>query len=113
MKPDVDNAITGKKLNKLSEEPTYSGVTSFYRRKYTKDLKNVDVAVTGIPLDLAVTHRPGSRFGPQSIRQASAILAWEIPWPWPFNPFEELTVIDYGDCYFDPGKPESAIRKLL
>ncbi len=112
MKPEIDNALSGKKIHEISEEPTYSGINSFYRRKYSKDLKGVDVAVTGIPLDLTVTHRPGTRFGPRAIRQASAIMAWEIPWPWSFNPFEELTVIDYGDCFFDPGRPETICQSI-
>lgn len=112
MQPDVDNAITGKKVNDVSKEPTYSGITSFYRRKYSKDLKGVDLAITGVPLDLTVTHRPGTRFGPQVIRQASAVMAWENPWPWSFNPFEKLTVVDYGDCYFDHGKPETICRSI-
>ena len=32
----------------------------------------VDVAITGIPFDQAVTNRPGTRFGPEAIRKASA-----------------------------------------
>jgi len=113
MPSDNDNAITGKRLRGFSPEPTFAGANSFYRRKYSKDLTGVDVAVSGVPLDLAVSHRPGARFGPQAIRQASAILAWERPWPWPFDPFAEMTVIDYGDCYFDPGKPEQIVDAIV
>ena len=32
----------------------------------------MDVAVTGIPFDQAVTHRPGTRFGPRAIREANS-----------------------------------------
>jgi agmatinase len=103
----IDNAITAKTLYGTSEEPTYSGVLSFMRRKYTKDLDGVDVAVSGIPLDLMTSHRPGTRFGPAAIRKASAHLAWTQPWPWTFDPFDRLAVIDYGDCPFDPGEPET------
>ena len=103
----IDHAITPGSLYGIKEEPTYSGVLSFMRRKYTKDLSRADVAVSGVPLDLMVTNRPGTRFGPAAIRKASAHLAWSPPWPWPFDPFERLAVIDYGDCLFDPGKPET------
>jgi agmatinase len=103
----IDNAITPGSLYGISEEPMYSGVLSFMRRKYTKDLSEADVAVSGVPLDLMVTNRPGTRFGPAAIRQASASLAWAPPWPWPFDPFERLAVIDYGDCIFDAGMPET------
>jgi agmatinase len=76
------------------------------RRRYSRDLSGVDVAVTGVPLDLATSNRPGARFGPAAIRRASAQLSWGKPWPWGFNPFDRLAVVDYGDCVFDSGRPE-------
>jgi agmatinase len=78
------------------------------RRRYTRDLQGVDIAVTGIPFDQAVTNRPGTRFGPQGIRQASAHFAWGPYWPWNFDPFDTLAVVDYGDCFFDWGRKEDA-----
>jgi agmatinase len=88
-------------------EPTYAGAQSFMRRKYTRDLKGVDIAVTGIPFDQAVSHRSGARMGPEGIRKASAENAWGPFWPWMFDPFETLGVIDYGDCFFDWGRKEN------
>jgi agmatinase len=84
----------------------YSGATSFLRRNYSKNLEGVDVAVVGIPYDLATSNRPGARLGPRSVRAASTNLAWASPWPWTFDPFKRLHVIDYGDCVFDPGYPD-------
>ncbi|MBT8065006.1 MAG: agmatinase, partial [Gammaproteobacteria bacterium] len=75
----------------------------------SRDLDGVDVAVTGIPLDLATTNRPGARFGPRAIRAATPGIAWARPWPWEFDPFDRLAVVDYGDCEFDPGEPESIV----
>jgi len=109
----IDNAISPGSLYGISEEPVYSGVLSFMRRKYTKDLSGADVAVSGVPLDLMVTNRPGTRFGPAAVRKASAQLAWAPPWPWPFDPFERLAVIDYGDCIFDAGKPETITDAIV
>lgn len=88
-------------------EPTYSGALSYYRRKYSRDLEGVDVAVLGVPLDTATTNRPGTRFGPRAIRAASSIAAWERPYPWEFDVFQELAIVDYGDCVFDFGRPET------
>lgn len=105
-KDSSDNAITRESLYGTTPEPTYAGVTSFMRRKYTQDLAGVDVVVTGVPLDTATTNRPGARFGPRAIRAASSIMAWERPYGMPFDPFDKLAVIDYGDCYFDFGRPE-------
>ncbi len=106
-KHDGDNAFTRESLYGTTPEPTYAGATSFMRRKYTRDLRGVDVAVTGVPLDTATTNRPGTRFGPRAIRAASTIMAWEKPYGMEFDPFDKLAVVDYGDCYFDFGKPQS------
>lgn len=105
-KHDSDFAITRDSLYGTTPEPTYAGITSFMRRKYTKDLAGVDVAVTGIPLDTATTNRPGTRFGPRAIRNASTIMAWERPYGMEFDPFDKLAVADVGDCLFDFGRPE-------
>jgi agmatinase len=102
----VDNAFTRQSLYGTETEHTFSGALSFMRRRYTKDLEGVDCAVTGVPFDLATTNRPGARFGPAAIRGASAQLSWGPPWPWGFDPFDRLAVVDYGDCSFDFGQPQ-------
>ena len=107
-----DHAFTARSLYGTQVEHTYSGALSFLRRKYTRDLDGVDVAVTGIPFDLATTNRPGTRFGPASIRAASAHLSWGPPWPWGFDPTERLAIVDYGDCSFDFGRPDGIPREI-
>jgi agmatinase len=74
------------------------------RRRYGRDLTGVDVAVWGIPLDAAVSNRPGARFGPQAIRRASAIFDGDPQYPFAADPFAELAVVDRGDCVFDYGR---------
>lgn len=100
-----DLAFTRHELRGTHTEPSYAGALSFMRRRYTRDLGGVDVAVMGVPLDLTVSGRSGARLGPRAVRAASAHIAWSAPWPWPLDPFEELAVVDYGDCFFDPGYP--------
>ena len=102
-----DNAITRDSLYGTTPEPTYAGALSFMRRKYTRELDGVDVVVTGVPLDTATTNRPGARFGPRAVRAASSIMAWEKSYGMEFDPFDKLAVIDYGDCFFDHGRPET------
>ena len=102
----VDQAFTRISPYGTHAEPTYSGALSFLRRRYTKDLTGVDVAVVGVPFDLATTNRPGTRLGPRAIRAASASLAWCAPYAWDFDPCERLNVIDWGDTHFDHGRPE-------
>ena len=106
-KATTDHAIRRASLYGTTPEPTYGGVTSFMRRKYVTELDDVDVAVLGVPFDTATTNRPGARFGPRAIRNASSIMALEKPYGMAFDPFDKLAVADVGDCFFDFGKPES------
>jgi agmatinase len=100
-----DSAIRRTDLHGSYPENTYAGVLSFMRRKYSRDLSGVDVVVSGIPLDLATTFRPGTRLGPAGIRAASVQLSELMAFPWGFDPFDELAVIDYGDCWIDAHNP--------
>jgi agmatinase len=102
-----DFAFTREDLCGTTPETTYAGALSFMRRLYTRDLTDVDLVVTGVPLDTATTNRPGARFGPRAIRAASTMLAWERPYGMEFDPFDRLAVVDYGDCSFDFGRPET------
>jgi len=56
-------------------EAPFFGASTFMRRPYRRELTDVDIAVLGVPFDLAVCNRPGSRFGPTAIRAASRNLS--------------------------------------
>ncbi len=84
--------------------PTYAGLLSFMRREYTRNLIGADVAVWGIPFDSAVSNRPGTRFGPRGVRAASAIMDTDPHYPFGFDIFKRMSVIDYGDCQLDYGR---------
>lgn len=119
-KTQVDQAFTRDSLRGLSFENAFGGATSFLRRRYTKDLGGVDVAVTGIPFDQAVTHRPGTRFGPRAIREASSLQAFDPPYGWGYDPMAVLDVVDYGDMAFDyanvrevPARIEAHVGAIL
>ena len=64
--------------------------------------RNVDVAIIGAPFDDAVSHRPGARFGPRAIREASTRRARSTPSSSAIEPFELLTVVDAGDANIIP-----------
>ena len=98
---EVDTAITRDGLKGLSFENTFGGITSFLRRTYTKDLHNVDIAVTGVPFDQAVTNRPGTRLGPRAIREASTLQSPDQAYGWDFDVLSEFAIADYGDMAFD------------
>lgn len=97
----VDLAFTRTDPRGLAFENAFGGATSFLRRRYTKDLTGVDLAITGVPFDQSVTHRPGTRFGPRAIREASSLQPFDPPYGWGFDPLGEMSVVDYGDVAFD------------
>ena len=111
-KTHVDSAFTRQGLRGYSFENAFGGATSFLRRTYTKDLTGVDLAITGVPFDQAVTHRPGTRFGPRAIREASTLQPYDPPYGWPTNPLEDMNIIDYGDCAFDYARTSDFPAKL-
>ncbi|KEO60625.1 agmatinase [Thioclava indica] len=100
-KTQIDQAFTRAELRGLSFENAFGGATSFLRRRYSKDLSGAQIAVTGIPFDQAVTNRPGTRFGPRAIREASSLQAFDAPYGWGYDPLSELAIVDYGDMAFD------------
>lgn len=119
-KHQVDQAFTRNDLRGLSFENAFGGAISFLRRRYTKDLSGVDVAVTGIPFDQAVTNRPGTRLGPRAIREASTLQPFDPPYGWPFDVLSDLAIVDYGDMAFDyadipafPDRVTDHIRTIL
>jgi len=89
---DVDNAITGESYKGMSFENAFGGALSFMRRRYSKDLAGVDLAVTGVPFDQAVTNRPGTRLGPRAIREASSLQPCDPPYGWDINPLAEYNI---------------------
>ncbi|MEY8882667.1 agmatinase [Donghicola sp. XS_ASV15] len=119
-KKQVDTAFTEKNPRGLRYENAFGGATSFLRRQYTKDLTGVDVAITGVPFDQAVTNRTGTRLGPRAIREASTLQPYDPPYGWGFDPLSEFAVVDYGDLAFDyahtpsfPGKLTTHIKGIL
>lgn len=119
-KTQIDMAFTRADRRGLAFENAFGGAVSFLRRRYSKDLAGVDLAVTGVPFDQAVTNRPGTRFGPRAIREASTLQAFDAPYGWGFDPFSELDIVDYGDLAFDyahvpsfPGRLQEHVAGIL
>lgn len=72
-----------------------------------------DVAITGVPFDMATSGRSGSRFGPQAIRAISTQLDWEhCRYPWDFCLKDKCKIIDCGDITYSFGDSESMCHNL-
>jgi agmatinase len=102
----VDDALDASKRYGESVEANYAGATSFLRRPYARSAEGFDVAVWGVPLDTSVSNRPGTRFGPRAIREASTINVGDPAYPFGFDMFEAMAVADTGDCSLDYGRVE-------
>ena len=93
--------------------PRYSGAYTFARCPTSRDLSKADVAVVGVPMDMATLYRSGARFGPRAIRDASGQLRphhWDPEQLEP--PFDTLRVIDYGDIDVYPGYIEQTLAHV-
>ena len=56
------------------------------------DLDRVDIALFGIPFDLGLAYRPGSRHAPAAVREASRVIRRVNPTT-KVNPFELCQVV--------------------
>ena len=102
-------------ISKNFDNPPVLNFPTFTNCKVAGDLGGspVDVVISGIPFDQTTTSRPGARFGPASIRKASANLAWELRrWPWDFSVFDILSVNDCGDLSFDPTEKNQMLLQV-
>lgn len=76
-----------------------------------RELGGQDVAVLGVPLDTGTTFRPGTRFGPEALRRASALGS-------AYNPVlgldlnESLTMVDVGDVSVIPANIEKSFDQI-
>lgn len=116
----VDTAFAARPLRGPVHENTFGGALSFLRRRYSKDVSGADIAVTGVPFDQAVTNRPGARFGPRAIREASALQAPDGPYGWPYDVMSDCEIVDCGDLAFDyadvpafPARLQAHVAALL
>ncbi len=87
--------------------PRFAGISTFCRvpliDEVAADNKPVDWALYGIPFDGGVTYRPGARFGPRAIRDASQYTR-PVHLEHKIDISEVLSIADAGDA---PVKPYS------
>jgi agmatinase len=91
--------------------PRYAGLATFARLPRREDVPRYDVAVVGVPFDTGVTYRPGARFGPAHIRQASRLLRGYNP-ALGVEPFGAQQVVDAADIACNPFDIAEAIGQI-
>ena len=95
-----------------SRTPRYAGPAGFARLPRLDQVERADIVVAGVPFDSGVSYRPGARFGPTHIREASRLLRPYNP-ALDVSPFEVAQVADAGDIVanpFDIGEAIDAIQ---
>lgn len=105
--------MTSDKYQPLSgrEFPRYSAIKTFFRLPYAESTADFDVALFGIPFDGGVSYRPGARFAPAHVRQASS-LGRGYHWSRGVNVFQNKKIADIGDCSTVPISLEQTYEKI-
>lgn len=87
----------------------FAGPAGFLRFPQTRELKQAELAVLGVPLDLTVCYRSGARFGPRALREMSLFVLTELA---TLKHFEGCRCVDYGDTWFAPGDLQHALAQI-
>jgi agmatinase len=87
---------------------------------------DADVAVLGVPYDMGTQYRPGARFGPRAIREASTLFsfghggAYDHEADVVYLPMDQVRIVDVGDAdivHTDTAashrNAEAAVRRIL
>ncbi len=91
--------------------PRFAGISTFARLPTADRIAGWDIALVGVPFDGGTSYRPGARFGPAAVREASRLLR-------PYNPalhsmpFELAQVVDAGDIACTPFSAEEAVAQI-
>jgi agmatinase len=92
--------------------PRFAGSGSFARLPEIDRVPDFDVAILGVPFDSGTSYRPGARFGPMAVRQASRHLRPGYHVELDSTPFDEIQVVDAGDVPVTPFSIDEAMEQV-
>ena len=93
----------------MSAVPTFATRPSFLGIE--RSSSDAAICIAGIPFDLGTSNRPGARFGPAAIRQASRMLVdGDHPASW--AEIEKLDLADIGDLRIAHGDIEGTLATI-
>lgn len=105
-RPDPVQPVSGTVV------PRYAGPSTFCRLPELRDVPKCDIAILGVPFDGGTSYRPGARFGPQAIRQASRHLRYNFHPDYATEPFKTVQVADAGDVACNPYRIDEALAAI-
>jgi agmatinase len=92
--------------------PRFAGSSTFARVPEIDRVPDYDVAVLGVPFDTGTSYRPGARFGPMAVRQASRHLRPGHHVELDITPLEHIQVVDAGDVPVTPFNIDDAMGQI-
>ena len=92
--------------------PRFAGLGTFARIPQIDAVPDYDIAVLGVPFDGGTSYRPGARFGPMGVRQASRHLRPRYHVELDTAPLEVVQVVDAGDVPCTPYSIEEAMVQI-
>ena len=110
----VSDLGTPANLRLKGKVAVVTGGNSGIGRAIAQEFSNqgADIAILGLPFDGGTSYRPGARFGPQAIRQASRHLRTAYHPTHDLEPFAARQVVDAGDVPCNPFDIETAIGQI-
>jgi agmatinase len=106
LEKDIVGPADGTKI------PRYAGAPTFARLARIDEVASYDIAVLGAPFDGRVSYRPGARFGPSAIRQASRNLRPAFNPELNIAPFRVLQAVDAGDVPCNPFDIDETLQQI-
>jgi agmatinase len=95
-----------------TQVPRFAGSSTFARLPRIDEVGSFDVALLGAPFDGGVSFRPGARFGPMAIRQASRHLRPAYNPIQDISPYAEIQAVDAGDVPCNPFDIDHALQQI-
>ena len=81
--------------------PRFAEIATFMRLPIIRDPSQLDIALVGVPIDIATTNRPGTRHGPREIRNMSTLMR-RVHHVSKIAPYRLCRIADMGDAPVHP-----------
>lgn len=95
-----------------TEVPRYAGLGTFARLPQLGSVPDYDVAIVGVPFDGGTSFRPGARFGPSNVREASRLLRPGFHPELQTTAVEAAQFVDAGDLSCTPYDNVLAVKQI-
>jgi agmatinase len=103
--------VTHGRPPREDEGPRFGGLRTFMRLPFGEEPIAGGLAVLGAPFDIGTSYRPGARFGPAAMRDASSGL-YPYHYRHGLDVFARLPGVDLGDAVVTPGETAKSLAAV-